>query len=63
MPILRNACVEGFINEGYVSIFLNVSKGEMANDKVLAKAFPGKDRDAIVAEILEKGELQVRVLP
>ena len=25
MPTLRNACVEGFINEGYVSIFLNVS--------------------------------------
>jgi ribosome maturation protein SDO1 len=41
------------------NVFLNVSKGAVAPNEDLEKAFPGKSRDEIVLEILLKGELQV----
>ncbi|KZS90283.1 Shwachman-Bodian-diamond syndrome protein [Sistotremastrum niveocremeum HHB9708] len=41
------------------NIFVNVSKGEVAKSEDLQKAFGKTDRDAIVGEILKKGEVQV----
>lgn len=41
------------------SIFTNVSKGVLAKTKDLRDAFKTDDTDAIVLEILRKGELQV----
>lgn len=41
------------------SIFTNVSKGVLAKSKDLQDAFKTDDTDAIVLEILRKGELQV----
>lgn len=41
------------------SIFSNVSKGVLANKKDLEAAFKTDDNDAIVLQILRKGELQV----
>ncbi|KIW04837.1 SBDS family rRNA metabolism protein [Verruconis gallopava] len=41
------------------NVFLNVSKGQDAPNEELKKAFPGKTRDEIILEILNKGELQV----
>lgn len=41
------------------SIFTNVSKGVLAKTKDLKDAFKTEDPDAIVREILKKGELQV----
>ena len=44
------------------SVFMNVSKGQLANNEDLEKAFKTTDQDAIVLEILKKGELQVSTL-
>lgn len=41
------------------SVFLNVSKGQIAPSSDLVKAFSTSDVSAIVLEILKKGELQV----
>ncbi|KAI0735915.1 Shwachman-Bodian-diamond syndrome protein [Earliella scabrosa] len=41
------------------SVFVNVSKGELAKSQDLQKSFGTTDRDTIVKEILKKGELQV----
>ncbi|KAF9571089.1 hypothetical protein EC968_001008 [Mortierella alpina] len=41
------------------NIFLNVSKGQAANKDDLLKCFKSEDRNAIILEILKKGELQV----
>ncbi|KAJ8091329.1 hypothetical protein AAF712_013574 [Marasmius tenuissimus] len=41
------------------SVFVNVSKGEMAKHNDLQKAFGTTERDDIVKEILKKGEVQV----
>ena len=41
------------------NVFLNVSKGQVAPNEDLEKAFPKKSREEIVLEILQKGELQV----
>lgn len=41
------------------SVFTNVSKGILAKKKDLVDAFKTEDEDAIVLEILRKGELQV----
>ena len=41
------------------NVFLNVSKGQAANTDDLQKCFNSTDRDAIVREILKKGEMQV----
>ena len=41
------------------NVFLNVSKGQVAPNEDLEKAFPKKTREEIVLEILQKGELQV----
>ncbi|KAJ1912759.1 hypothetical protein IWQ60_009511 [Tieghemiomyces parasiticus] len=41
------------------SIFINVSKGQVANKDELTKAFKTDDADKIIQEILKKGELQV----
>lgn len=41
------------------NVFLNVSKGQVANNEDLKKAFPGMTRDQVVLEILNKGEIQV----
>lgn len=41
------------------NVFLNVSKGQVAPNDDLKKAFPGLTRDQIVVEILKKGEIQV----
>lgn len=41
------------------NVFLNVSKGQVAPNDDLKKAFPGMTRDEVVMEILKKGELQV----
>jgi ribosome maturation protein SDO1 len=41
------------------NVFLNVSKGQVAPNEDLEKAWPGKTREEIVLEILTKGELQV----
>lgn len=41
------------------NVFLNVSKGQAANKDDLLKCFKTEDRNAIILEILKKGELQV----
>jgi len=41
------------------NVFVNVSKGEVANAEDLKKAFGKADQSKIVQEILKKGELQV----
>ncbi|CAK3800893.1 shwachman-Bodian-Diamond syndrome [Lecanosticta acicola] len=41
------------------NVFLNVSKGQVAPNEELKKAFPGMTRDEVVLEILKKGEIQV----
>lgn len=41
------------------NVFLNVSKGQVANNEDIKKAFPGMTRDEVVLEILKKGEIQV----
>ncbi|KZW02640.1 SBDS-domain-containing protein [Exidia glandulosa HHB12029] len=41
------------------NVFMNVSKGEVAKSEDLSKAFGTSDIEAIVKEILKKGELQV----
>ncbi|KAJ1975253.1 hypothetical protein H4R34_004406 [Dimargaris verticillata] len=41
------------------SVFLNVSKGQVASKDDLQKAFKTDDTDKIIKEILKKGELQV----
>lgn len=41
------------------SIFVNVSKGQMAKKEDLLEAFGTEDNNKIIHEILEKGELQV----
>ncbi|KAJ3073244.1 hypothetical protein HDU98_001926 [Podochytrium sp. JEL0797] len=41
------------------SVYLNVSKGQMASKEDLAKAFKTEDVEKILLEILKKGELQV----
>ncbi|QIW96189.1 hypothetical protein AMS68_001707 [Peltaster fructicola] len=41
------------------NVFLNVSKGQVAPNDDLKKAFPDMTRDQVVLEILKKGELQV----
>lgn len=41
------------------NVFLNVSKGQVAPNDELKKAFPGMTRDEVVMEILKKGEIQV----
>ncbi|KAI9168225.1 hypothetical protein H9P43_007597 [Blastocladiella emersonii ATCC 22665] len=41
------------------SVFINVSKGQLAKAEDLDKAFKTTDQDAICLEILKKGELQV----
>ncbi|KNE61496.1 SBDS family rRNA metabolism protein [Allomyces macrogynus ATCC 38327] len=41
------------------SVFVNVSKGQLAKTDDLEKAFKTTDQDAICIEILKKGELQV----
>ncbi|KAI8813839.1 ribosome maturation protein SBDS-like protein [Cladochytrium replicatum] len=40
-------------------VFVNVSKGQLANKEELTKAFKTDDKDKILKEILQKGELQV----
>lgn len=40
-------------------VFVNVNKGEFANEAELKKAFDGKDRDNIIKEILKDGTFQV----
>ena len=41
------------------NVFINVSKGQVANNDDLKKSFPGMTRDEVVLEILQKGEIQV----
>lgn len=41
------------------NVFLNVSKGQAANKDDLLKCFKTDDRNAIILEILKKGEMQV----
>ena len=41
------------------NVFINVSKGQVANNEDLKKAFPGMTREQVVLEILKKGEIQV----
>ena len=41
------------------NVFLNVSKGQVAPNEDLKKAFPGMTREEVVLEILRKGEVQV----
>lgn len=41
------------------SVFTNVSKGELAPKDEVAKVFGNMDTNAIIKEILDKGELQV----
>lgn len=41
------------------NVFLNVSKGQVAPNDELKKAFPGMTREEVVLEILKKGEIQV----
>lgn len=41
------------------NVFVNVSKGEVAKSQELRKAFGKDDMDAIIKEILNKGEVQV----
>ncbi|WLF80172.1 hypothetical protein PVL30_003947 [Lodderomyces elongisporus] len=40
-------------------VFINVSKGQVANNDDLMKAFGTTDQDEIVLEILNKGEIQL----
>ncbi|CAK9441013.1 uncharacterized protein LODBEIA_P48820 [Lodderomyces beijingensis] len=40
-------------------VFINVSKGQVANNDDLLKAFNTTDQDQIVLEILNKGEIQL----
>ncbi|KAI3402719.1 hypothetical protein KGF56_004393 [Candida oxycetoniae] len=40
-------------------VFINVSKGQVANNDDLMKAFNTTDQDQIVLEILNKGEIQL----
>ena len=41
------------------SIFINVSKGMLASSSDLAEAFGTTDQNLVLAEILDKGEMQV----
>lgn len=41
------------------NVFLNVSKGQVAPNEELKKAFPGMTREEVVLEVLKKGEIQV----
>ena len=41
------------------SVFLNVSKGQVASNDDLQKAFGTTDVNKVLLEILKKGELQV----
>jgi ribosome maturation protein SDO1 len=41
------------------NVFLNVSKGQAAPKADLTKAFPNKEMDQIIDEIIRKGEIQV----
>ena len=41
------------------SVFTNVSKGAVASQEDVRRAFPDKAHEDVVAEILKKGELQV----
>ncbi|KAJ3331981.1 hypothetical protein HDU76_001655 [Blyttiomyces sp. JEL0837] len=41
------------------SIYINVSKGQMASQEDIMKAFGSDDTNKIILEILKKGELQV----
>ncbi|CAO3626167.1 unnamed protein product [Cunninghamella echinulata] len=41
------------------SVFLNVSKGQVASKEDLKKCFKHDDTDKVIQEILKKGELQV----
>ena len=41
------------------NVFINVSKGQVANNEDLKKAFPNMTREEVVLEILKKGEVQV----
>ncbi|KAF9353626.1 MAG: ribosome maturation protein [Benniella sp.] len=41
------------------NVFFNVSKGQVANKEELLKCFKTEDLNAIILEILKKGELQV----
>ena len=41
------------------NVFINVSKGQVANNEDLKKAFPGLSREEVVLEILKRGEVQV----
>jgi len=41
------------------NVFINVSKGEVASAEDIKKAFGKANNDAIIKEILQKGELQV----
>ena len=40
-------------------VFANVSKGELARADSVAKAFKGAAEEAVLEEILQRGELQV----
>ncbi|SGZ57522.1 CIC11C00000004194 [Sungouiella intermedia] len=40
-------------------VFMNVSKGQVANNEDLLKAFGTTNHDEIIKEILEKGEIQL----
>lgn len=40
-------------------VFMNVSKGQVANNEDLLKAFGTTNHDVIIKEILEKGEIQL----
>ena len=44
------------------NIFSDVSKGIIANNKELTKAFGGAQRKKIISEILTRGELQISKL-
>jgi ribosome maturation protein SDO1 len=41
------------------SVFINVSKGQLANSKELKEAFDTENESEIILKILEKGEIQV----
>lgn len=41
------------------TVFINVSKGQVAKKEDLVSAFGKDDQTAVCIEILEKGELQV----
>ena len=40
-------------------VFINVSKGQVANNDDLQKCFGTTNQDEIIAEILNKGEIQL----